>query len=357
MTDHHPRLPWIDALRGLAIMLMIPANYAAYLAGPHALEFRVGSSFAAPIFVMVSAGLAVLTADRHDFRYALQRGGAIVLIAMGVDVLVWRILPWTSFDILYLIGAALPLAYLLRHAPALRLIALAAAIFLISGLLRDLVGYHADVLQVMLAEPELPSASRVLKSWLLDGWFPMLPWLAFPMLGLAYFRMLFQHSGSVGTAVHALAGCAVALVGILLLLLPVDASRFANVANGGVLAIRHGYSEVFYPATPAFAAAAVGVAMMATAVLNGLGTGPLVAGLAFFGRYSMLVYVLHLLIGRYAIEPTLYALGRQAFDSALSFSMVNLIVIGAVAGTCLAVQRVKRRHPPQSLLLQVLIGR
>ena len=69
MPERQSRLCWIDALRGLAIILMVPAN----LAEPHAVWYRILRSFAAPIFIMLSAGMVVLTAERHTLSYYLAR--------------------------------------------------------------------------------------------------------------------------------------------------------------------------------------------------------------------------------------------------------------------------------------------
>jgi uncharacterized membrane protein len=67
MTQSPERLIWIDALRGLAIILMIPENFSPYFVEPQAMWFRVPVSFAAPLFVTLSAGMVVLNAAKYDF--------------------------------------------------------------------------------------------------------------------------------------------------------------------------------------------------------------------------------------------------------------------------------------------------
>lgn len=46
------RISWIDVLRGVAIILMMPANLSIFWSAPHPLWFRVLASYAAPIFIM-----------------------------------------------------------------------------------------------------------------------------------------------------------------------------------------------------------------------------------------------------------------------------------------------------------------
>jgi uncharacterized membrane protein len=80
------RLLWVDAVRGLAILLMIPANLSPYFAEPHPLWYRVLGSCAAPLFISVSAGMVVLGAHNHSLAYYCRRGGWVVLIGAFIDI-------------------------------------------------------------------------------------------------------------------------------------------------------------------------------------------------------------------------------------------------------------------------------
>jgi uncharacterized membrane protein len=354
MKAIHHRYDWVDALRGVAIVLMVPANFAPYLADPHPFWFRIASSLAAPIFIMVSAGMAALTAARHDLRYYLARGGAVLLIAMGLDVLVWQIVPGTSFDVLYLIGASLPLAFVLRNASVTSLFALSAGVVTAGSLLRTHVGYDADPLQIHLFDPYAPQIKDLVKSWLISGWFPILPWAAFTVVGLAYFRTLLRLPG---LRTHLLTGGTFTVLGMILLFLPVAPDVLANLANGAILEKRQGYSEIFYPATLAFVLMAAGVAIVIAVLMREYASAVVLRTLSFFGRYSMLVYVLHLAVGVYLISPALEMLEQNQIQSGMQFLLLNLVVLGSIAGVCLAIGFLKARHPPQSLFLQVIVGR
>ena len=76
------RIIWVDFLRGIAIMLMIPANLSPYYAEPHAMWYRFMSSLAAPMFISLSAGMVVLNSEKHHFDYYLMRGAAVMLIGV-----------------------------------------------------------------------------------------------------------------------------------------------------------------------------------------------------------------------------------------------------------------------------------
>src|SRR5690348_8983460 len=83
------RIPWIDVLRGLAIVFMVPANFSPLWCQPHPLWFRIATSYAAPIFIMLSTGMVILNAHKYNFTYYLHRGLIILGCAVFVDISVW----------------------------------------------------------------------------------------------------------------------------------------------------------------------------------------------------------------------------------------------------------------------------
>lgn len=356
MSDTPERIPWIDALRGLAIILMVPANLAPYLAEPHAMWFRILGSFAAPTFIMLSAGMVVLTAERHDLSYYLKRGGSILLIAMLIDVLMWGIFPWTSFDVLYTIGLALPLMYMLRNVDARELLYISVIIVLATYVLQRVFGYHAETLEVYFSEMFVPTPGRLLQSWFIDGWFPLFPWMGYAILGAMFFRSLFAGDGVASTRFF-LASAVLTALGFLLLFLPLDESIVRNIANGSILETRGGYSEIFYPPTFAYVFTSLGIVTLSASVLRRHGAPWYLGVLGFFGRYSMLVYILHQAMGTFILAPMIEARGMEAMDSGLWFTIANVAVLAGIAAICLGIELLKKQRRPQGVFLQVLIGR
>lgn len=354
MPEQQLRLPWIDALRGLAIILMVPANLSPYFVEPHPMWFRILGSFAAPMFIMVSAGMIVLRGDRHHLTYYLKRGGIVLSIGVLLDILLWGIFPFTSFDVLYPIGLAMPLLYLLRRTETRELFYISVIIILATYVLQALFGYHEEVLEVYFSELWLPGIGRLLQSWFIDGWFPLFPWLGYAFIGALFYRTLFGEG--VGRSLHFVTyGIVLTVLGFTLLFVPLPFVR--SIADGSILASRGGYSEIFYPPTFAYVFASVGVVLLLSTLLRRLRFPPVHSILAFFGRYAMMVYILHQVIGVWVIEPALAAAGAETISSGPLFAVVNLLTLGLIAGICYGIELLKRRRHPHSLLARVLFGR
>jgi fucose 4-O-acetylase-like acetyltransferase len=97
--------------------------------------------------------------------------------------------------------------------------------------------------------------------------------------------------------------------------------------------------------------------MVVTLLMRKIPPGGLLRTLAYFGNYSMLVYVLHQAIGRYVIKNLLDWHGVGAIESIAIFLMAVLLTLCAIAAACGAISVLKRRYHPRSVFLQVLIGR
>lgn len=354
MPEQQLRLPWIDALRGLAIILMVPANLSPYFVEPHPMWFRILGSFAAPMFIMVSAGMIVLRGDRHNLAYYLKRGGIVLSIGVLLDMLLWQIFPFTSFDVLYPIGLAMPLLYLLRRTDTRELLNISVIIILATYVLQALFGYHEEVLEIYFTEPWLPGIGRLLQSCFIDGWFPLFPWLGYAFIGALFYRTMFGEG--VANSRHFLTlAIALTALGFALLFVPLPFIR--NIADGSILASRGGYSEVFYPPTFAYVFASIGVVLLLSTLLRRLRFNPGHALLAFYGRYAMMVYILHQVIGVWLIEPAIAAAGSETISSGPLFTAVNLLTLALIGGSCYAIELLKRRRQPRSLLARVLFGR
>ncbi len=356
MADTQSRIPWIDALRGLAIILMVPANLAPYLSEPHTMWFRILGSFAAPVFIMLSAGMVILTAERHNPSYFMKRGGLILLTGALIDVLLWKIFPFTSFDVLYIIGLALPLMYLLRRTESRELLFVSIIFLLATYVLQSVFGYHAETLEVYFDDMFLPSAGRLLQSWFIDGWFPIFPWLGYAVLGGLFFRTLFSGDVVASSRVMVI-GAILTAAGFALLFIPIDDSILRNIANGSVLETRGGYSEIFYPPTFAYMFTSVGIVILfATLLRRVVHLGPL-ALLGFFGKHSMMVYILHQMLGALVLEPIIAANGMESIESGFTFTIANLAVLAIIALICVLIDRIKLLRPPTSVYARILFGR
>lgn len=336
-------------------MLMIPANMSPYYAEPHAIWYRIMSSLAAPTFISLSAGMVILNAHKHPLSYYLTRGGLVVLIGVLLDLLLWQILPFASVDVLYVIGIGIPLAYAARHQKIPALVTLGGTLLLSGPLLQALLGYHQEILEIELADLYLPDAGRLAASWLVDGYFPLFPWLGYSFVGAALFRYVLQREDRPGTARLSLIGVALLAVGGLLLFVPTSA--FPTLANGGILASRGGYSEIFYPPTYGFLFFSNGAILIQVALFLRVSRNVCSAVPVFFGNYSMLVYISHQALGEYGVKPVLARAGVEQVSSDHLFVLINVAVFVLVAALCVLADIVKKAHPPRNVFLKIILGK
>jgi uncharacterized membrane protein len=349
------RLVWVDFLRGIAIILMIPANLSPYYAEPHAMWYRFMSSLAAPMFICLSAGMVVLSSEKHRLDYYLIRGGAVVLIGVFLDILLWRILPFASVDVLYIIGLSIPVVYLARRKKFGVLIAAGGILMLGGPLLQNLIGYNAKVLEIKIGTFYLPEFPRIIASWFVDGYFPLFPWLGYAFTGAALFKCVSQAEKKSTMIVLVMSG--VVLLGVGSLLLFVPTSIIPNLTNGGILVSREGYSEIFYPPTYGFLLFSNGTVFIQVAFFRKVGRSFMSGIPVFFGRHSMLVYILHQVLGEYGLKPVLAQAGMERVSDAYPFLVINILMFVIVAFLCEMADLLKKGHPPRNVVVQIILGK
>lgn len=303
--DPRGRYAGIDILRGVAVLSMLAANAAAgCLAQPHSFLFRVYGSFSAPLFVFL-AGLMVPANARHPApaRRFLGKACRLLLIASLIDLAIWNILPFTSFDILYLIAFALPTTAMTLSQPLCWRIAACIATLLLGPLIAIFVPYNATVFEVGLCKAgHLTLAEhfvRLVRSLFLDGWFPITPWLGFALVG----SLAFTHGGLVLRHIRLAAIIGGLLLGLGLALI----SLFPPLND------REGYSELFYPPGMAYIVSAAGFLSLATTWLPSLQSHHGLQAMALLGRHSLSIYVFHLIVIRLILNPLFPGLSVSAF--------------------------------------------
>lgn len=265
----------IDALRGAAIVTMFAANLAGpCLRPPHPLWLRIYGSFAAPTFVFLAGLMTSVTGRPTRLPRLLQRSAWLLLLGAAIDLVCWEIEPLQTFDVLYLLGLALPVAGLCLRLELRVHLLLAVAVLVATPWLHGALGY-GPLLPDQLAYP-WPAWRRLL----VDGWFPVFPWLGVALLGSAAGRCEPLAEGRR----HLLAplGAALALCGLVGWWLAPP-----------LLVTRAGYSELFYPPSPQYLASALGAVLLALALFDALQRRWSLSWLVLLGRSSLLLYVSH----------------------------------------------------------------
>jgi uncharacterized membrane protein len=217
-----------DALRGLALLLMVEThflqNLSAHLGSwgsPYAGVAMVGR-WAEPLFavlfgIFLSSSFARqgergATEEEID-RYVVRVGLFLFALGMAVSSLIWLPRQALDWDYLTLLGSSTLVLAGLRRLPLKVLAGLCAVLVVVSPPLRDLSGYawHWNDEEYFYNLNRLGDMSWGL---VLNGYFPLLPWLVFPLVGYALAEQSRQRPGRRwpndllfwGLALSALAG-------------------------------------------------------------------------------------------------------------------------------------------------------
>jgi uncharacterized membrane protein len=335
----------VDTLRGLAIFTMVAANLAgAILVEPHPLMLRLYGTFAAPLFVLIF-GMMVSRGSKksaHGFRYYLVRMGLTLTVAALIDVLIWNFYPFLSFDVLYLIGFSMPIVYLSLRLNLKQRIVLVASIFALTPVLQFLLGYSASPADFYINIWESPVGKTSLLSighhWLIDGWFPIFPWLGVALLGPVIAALREKYAASKQNVMLFL-GVAFLAVGIVIWLL-----------YPGNLYTREGYSEMFYPATIGFLLTATGLIVSLFAVVDRKPTLRIYKPLQVLGQVALFTYIFHEFIIGYVFYP---------YFSEVSIQLYLVFYAVLLAGVFLAaygLKALKNRWTKRPFLVRFLIG-
>jgi len=175
------RLMEIDALRGLAVGLMVLYHLAFDGWFMEVWNLNMGQWWieAGGMFVrftfLILVGVSVVLSSR-DFKGQLKRGALVfaggMLMTLGSFIFVRDYTIW--FGILHMIGVSIPIVYLFKGRPWLAsfmALLIVALFIMINGAMLDTPWL------VWLGFPYLGFAS-------LD-YFPLIPWLALPLFGIS----------------------------------------------------------------------------------------------------------------------------------------------------------------------------
>jgi uncharacterized membrane protein len=304
----------IDILRTLALILIIQVHAADHfsenVASPEYL-FNLSQVFGhmgAPLFALL-AGLSYslwLAVQRRAglgedniVKFSLRRGMFVFALGIAVNVFIW--LPGSTFDweILTLLGAsAMILTWARDRRPGV-LISVCLLILLVTPPLRDLARHDSYWVDGDFTHAN--TLGDVLLGFFLNGYFPLLPWLLYGLVGFALGQTCFRTEGVASLPL------VVPLLGILLTALAALGVAFHASPRLPAWAARYyatGWPDGFNPATTVLVLGTLGVSLIAMWVLNhAIDRNPRVAGtgkvLTFFRRYSsfaLSAYVAHLAV-------------------------------------------------------------
>jgi len=134
---------------------------------------------------------------------------------------------------------------------------------------------------------------EILRYWVVDGWFPIFPWLVFSFLGV----QLAQWRWKCGR--HALGSPA--SFGMGAALFAAGAMAFFFIPSATLT--RLGYSELFYPPTPGFILSAIGLIIILFPLVDAVRGFVLLDLLRVLGETSLFLYIVHLAVIEYLLIP------------------------------------------------------
>ena len=192
------RLESIDALRGLAVLLMIEQHLGVWLWKEYhklfdhtfMLCFNGLGGFSAPVFITIAGLGCSLLHYRHENtdRTLILRGLVIIFFGYLLNILTPSWFSSGSWYVLQMIGLALILSPFFRRLPSPVLIFLFFAVLVATVCIQNSLDTPAKISSSRMGNVNLPGG--VFRLALAEGHFPVFPWLSPFIAGILTGRWL-----------------------------------------------------------------------------------------------------------------------------------------------------------------------
>ena len=339
-------------MRTFAIVAMVQVHFIENLSG-----YRgwVVAGFAAPIFTFLTGVSYRLWADRQSERgrddewiskSTVRRAFFLFGVGFLFNVLVWLPQDTFNWDVLTFIGAAIGSLAWLRRVPSFVPLLMSVAIFGISPVLRHLTDY-ASYWPDDYFECDL-ELSEVTLGFLVNGFFPVFPWMIYPWVGYRLAPVIFGTESSVEER-HwwpALLGA-----GLLAISLSLQAIVWLDLPEG---LQRFGDSWTMFPASASYVSGTLGGTLLAAVLLHHYldvpgrlaSDGIVMRIITTFSPYSLSIYLLHHIVHlwplwwygmQYGNEPTQY--WRTFTTAPISLALSTAFIVA-----CYPLFRIIRRY-------------
>jgi uncharacterized protein len=325
------RNPVIDGLRGLAIIIMFLAHsipYANNIKLEKLFFIREVCSLAAPIFLFL-VGYNFKFSNRSKF---FLRVFVTLTLAIIIDIFVWKIIPFYSFDVLYLISFSLLILYFFKKFRLLYLVAIMTLVVLIS-VTYNLSGFYV----LSFSEPNVFEFQKfqvfvLFKNLFFDGWFPIFPWIIFPIIGFSFKKTSFT------------------LINSKILMTSIFVFIFTTIVIFySKNYIREFSVEIFYPATFLYLILALSSIILFWNLVNFLGKKNKITILENLGKASLFFYCFHLLF--YSISLSFFVTKFGVF-LAISLNILFFILVSII------LHHIKSLHffPKKNKIILIIFG-
>lgn len=307
-TNVDSRLDSIDLLRAAAIMGMVLCHFVIYTSPSGTGDFawlnliagQIFGTWPAALFLFVSGMSFALSYDRQlrtgknprqIQRRALRRGIGLFLVGLLFAAGVWSPEDVFDWDILTTIATALVLLYFVRNWPTWGLLLVGILPILFNNFLFEVLdGASYWEVESDFATPfTLPA---ILIGYLIAGYFPVLPWVGFALVGYAMGRtFLLAPRTEIDRAILGFTGGALCFLGLSIALIHASFNVAEPLAY--IVAPLH-----FYPLSPSLFLLNLGLELLLFWFIHVFFDLQLRSWrwLDFFrtlSRYSLTIYVLH----------------------------------------------------------------
>ena len=348
----------IDILRGIAIFIMLGANVVGYVTPceNHPIWFDIYSSYAAPIFILIAGYMtAVNSYKKHtSLLYYAKRGGLLIITAAIIDTILWQQIPFVSFDVLYIIGIGIIVVFLLEKKPVWIKSCFVITVLVITAIMQKYLEYAEYPIEIELFSDQSDFSDLTcigaFKGLLFDGWFPIFPWITFPILGsiMAHYRN--KWNNSTANLKTFIPGIMLTVIGFVWLYLGYTSKTAENAFD--LLIKREPYGEIFYPATIAYILTGIGIILFLFSFVDKTRNAVMWKPLIFFGRTALFNYILHTAIVAYFIYPFF-----EDNPKNLSAGWITYVLMVLICFVCsVAIQIIKKKIKTKNFFFNFYFG-
>lgn len=324
---------------------MIAANMAPVMLNQPSYWTRLIFSCAAPIFVMLAGsmvGRSVIVSSKNGLNYFLRRGLFLLAAGAFTDIIASGYFPFLSIDVLYLLGVSMPLLFLVAQLSTFNILLLTLLIFAFTVFGQSALGYSKLPTILYLTQRFSVSSVAIFKHWLIDGWFPLLPWFGICTSGILLGRLRWEQTQTARLFNQSwILGSALAMLGAGFI--------FMNLYPGPQYN-RIGYQELFYPVSLGFLLFAISMVFCVIALVDATRESVRWELFQPLGEASLFVYLAHSVIIGKVYLPYFSPMGTSAY--VIAFLLLFLSLLGCTHW----LRGVRKEYPQMPTVLKWVLG-
>jgi fucose 4-O-acetylase-like acetyltransferase len=327
---------WIDFIRSIAIIIMIIANSAAVIGNKdYSYFFRIICSLAAPLFVLLSGISFSVSSNYPSTSHTKIRSAFYLLItASCIDLFIWQIPPFNTFDVLYTIAFGIFINNFLKHKTLRYFLGFIIISICLALYLQILFPYRFEMQEISLQNiADIKIRDYIISSvryMFVDGWFPIFPWICLPIIGtlIVKYQNFFQ-SYKLYTYIFSLIAFFVSIY--------VLSTSSSNVP------FRNGYVELFYPASYLIFILVCSCSLLFfTSTFHNKTSNRFINYFSIIGKYSLFIYIIHIAIIHFVLDVYFNSLDASSFAIVMVIFTISLYVIIAILEFTKAKQFIQR---------------